>query len=88
MNKEEFFKQVLKQCFYEFVKAPASITWDNDYNILTISVKMKQYDWYIKIYDDKVILISSTGKGPLVLNSFDINEFKDALAMISDNIPF
>lgn len=88
MTRDDFFKQVLKQCFYEFAKKPATISWDNDYNTYTVTVKMKDFDWYVRIYESHVLLLSSTGKGPYKMESFDVDELKEKLAMLSDNIPF
>lgn len=88
MTRDEFFKQVLKQCFLELVKEPTTITWDNDYNVYTITMKKKSFDWYIKIYEEHVLLLSSNGKGPYRMEEFDVDALKVKLKDISDEIPF
>ena len=88
MTRDEFFKQVLKQCFLELVKEPTTITWDNDYNVYTITMKKKSFDWYIKIYEEHVLLLSSNGKGPYRMDEFDVDVLKVKLKGISDEIPF
>lgn len=88
MNRDEFFKNVLKQFFYEFAKTPATISWENDYKVYTIKIKLPSHDCYVRIYEDYCIMISSTNKGPIKLEEFDIELFKEKYKFISDEIPF
>jgi hypothetical protein len=88
MNRDDFFKAVLKQFFYDFVKNPATIIWDDSYNVLTLTFKARKHDCIIRIYADHYIMISSTNKGPFDINNFDIEEFKEKYKFISDEIPF
>lgn len=88
MNREEFFKSILKQFFYDFIKNPASIVWDNNYEVYTITFKAIRQDCIIRIYSDHYIMISSSNKGPFSINNFDIDEFKEKYKYITDEIPF
>lgn len=88
MNRDEFFRAVLKHFYYEFARTPSLIKWTDNYGVLTITVENISHDCIVRIYSEHYIMISSTNKGPFNIDNFDIEEFKEKYTYLSDNIPF
>jgi len=88
MTRDEFFKLVLKHMFYEFAKNPSDISWDSTFNAITIRIKTKGHDTFVRIYEEHYIIFSSSTKGPFQSNGLNIDEFKLKYSHITDEVPF
>jgi hypothetical protein len=87
--RKEFFKEVLIILFAFINKNPCSLTWDEDFDIITITLKSKQWDFIFRISDHHVIILSSHTAYPYAKLDLDIKAVKAHFVTVqNDNLPF
>jgi len=90
MTRDEFFKEAMVYLFGSIIlKNECSFSWKNKENSYVIEIEKNTFDYYIRIYDNKIIVISSKDRYKFWNSDFNVDEFKKYFTkMFNDNDPF
>lgn len=87
MTKDEFFKEALIYLFGSIVsKNECTFKWKQRVNYYTIEIEKDPEDYFIRIYDNKIIVLSSKDRYKQWNSDFNVSAFKEYFSkMFYDN---
>lgn len=90
MTRDEFFKEAMFVFFRPFVKEnKATLNWVDEYGVYTITLKTINNDYILRIYDGKIVFMTSHPAYPVWNSDLNFDVFAKHFDFVyKDKMPF